>query len=84
MAVTHVLWGWSALTLLADIVLVSWLWRTLDISGSAPGQPGAVRIGHMTITGQAQTLIMVVLYISNVCLVMCVLGLVLGAFLSLV
>jgi hypothetical protein len=84
MAVTHVLWGWSALTLLVDIVLVRWLWRTLDVDDSVPGQPGAFRVGHMTITGQTQALILVGLYISNVCLVMCIFGLVLGAFLKLV
>ena len=84
MVVTHVLWGWSALTLLVDIVLVGWLWRTLDVDDSVPGQPGAVRVGHMTITGPAQALIMVGLYVSNVCLVICTFGLVLDAFLTLV
>ena len=83
MAVTHVLWGWSALTLVADIVLVSWLWRTLDVDYSVPGQPGAVRVGHLTITGPTQALIMVGLYISNVCLVICTFGLILDAILTL-
>jgi hypothetical protein len=75
MAVTHVLWGWPALTLLVDIVLVRWLWRTLDVDDSVPGQPWAVRVGHVTITGQTQSLILVGLYISNVCLIMCIFGL---------
>ena len=38
----------------------------------------------MTITGQTQALTLVGLYISNVCLVMCIFGLVLGALLRLV
>ena len=84
MVVTYVLGAWSTLTLLVDIVLVRWLWRTLDVDDSVPGQPGAVRVGHMTITGQSQALILVGLYISNVCLVICMFGLVLGAFLKLV
>jgi hypothetical protein len=83
-SVLHVLWGWSALTLLVDIVLVRWLWRTKDVNDSVPGQPGAVRVGRRTITGQTQALILVGLYISNVTLIICTFGLVLGAFLALV
>ena len=84
MVVTHVLWGWSALTLLVDIVLVGWLWRTMDDDLSVSGQPGAVRVGCMTISGQTQALIMIGLYIPNVCLVISAFGLVLAAFLRLV
>ena len=84
MAVTHVLWGWSALTLLVDILLVGWLWRTADVHDSVPGQPGAVRVGRMTVSGPTQALIMVGLYISSVCLVICTFGLILDAFRTLV
>jgi hypothetical protein len=38
----------------------------------------------MTITGQTQALIVVDLYVSNVTLIICTFGLVLGAFLTLV
>lgn len=84
MVATHVLWGWSALTLLVDIVLVGWLWRTMDDDLSVSGQPGAVRVGRMTISGPTQALIMIGLYISNVGLVISAFGLVLAAFLTLV
>ncbi|MDQ2814436.1 MAG: hypothetical protein M3Z75_21880 [Actinomycetota bacterium] len=84
MAVIHVLWGWSALTLLVDIALGSWLWRTWNADLSVPGQPGAIQVGHTTITGPTQALIVVGLYISNVCLIICTIGLVLDALVTLV
>jgi hypothetical protein len=77
------LWAWSVLTLLIDILIVVWLWPD-DRPGSVPDQPSAVTIGGVTLSGPTQMWIMIGLYISNVTMIICAMGLVLGAIAAVV
>jgi hypothetical protein len=79
--VTYVLWAWSVLTLLIDILIVVWLWPD-DRPESVPGQPSAVTVCGVTLSGPTQMWIVIGLFISNVTMIICAMGLVMGLVLS--